>query len=193
MKDERIYLGHIREAISDIRAYGSAGEAAFLADRMRQDAIIRKLEIIRGTYPRFMSDIDARAVREKRRAMVACAAGAGLAAIVGVALERRHSNLEQEAIYWLCVVVAVGAIAALGKPSAAPARSAFLVGFAVRFGADLGRLAVLATRPSNQTADVLPPLPLMVILAAALAVAHGAAAAVATMVARAVVKPKNEA
>lgn len=46
MKDERLYLGHIREAINDIRAYASVGEEAFLADRMRQDAIIRKLEII---------------------------------------------------------------------------------------------------------------------------------------------------
>lgn len=46
MKDERIYLGHIRDAISDIRAYASVGEEAFLEDRMRQDAIIRKLEII---------------------------------------------------------------------------------------------------------------------------------------------------
>jgi len=46
VKDERIYLGHIRDAISDIRAYASVGEEAFLEDRMRQDAIIRKLEII---------------------------------------------------------------------------------------------------------------------------------------------------
>lgn len=46
MKDERIYLEHIRDAIIDIRAYASVGEEAFLADRMRQDAIIRKLEII---------------------------------------------------------------------------------------------------------------------------------------------------
>lgn len=46
MKDERIYLGHIRDAITDIRAYASVGEETFLADRMRQDAIIRKLEII---------------------------------------------------------------------------------------------------------------------------------------------------
>ena len=46
MKDERLYLGYIRDAISDIKAYASAGEEAFLADRMRQDAIIRKLEII---------------------------------------------------------------------------------------------------------------------------------------------------
>jgi uncharacterized protein with HEPN domain len=46
VKDERVYLGHIRDAISDIRAYASVGEDAFLADRMPQDAIIRKLEII---------------------------------------------------------------------------------------------------------------------------------------------------
>jgi uncharacterized protein with HEPN domain len=46
VKDERVYVGHIRDAISDIRAYASVGEEAFRADRMRQDAIIRKLEII---------------------------------------------------------------------------------------------------------------------------------------------------
>ncbi len=46
MKDERFYLGHIQSAISDIRTYASVGEESFLADRMRQDAIIRKLEII---------------------------------------------------------------------------------------------------------------------------------------------------
>lgn len=46
MKDERVYLSHIQDAIDDLRAYASVGEDAFLADRMRQDAIIRKLEII---------------------------------------------------------------------------------------------------------------------------------------------------
>jgi uncharacterized protein with HEPN domain len=46
VKDERLYLGHIRDAISDIRAYASVGQEAFFADRMRQDAVIRKLEII---------------------------------------------------------------------------------------------------------------------------------------------------
>jgi hypothetical protein len=40
VKDERIYLGHIRDAVSDIRAYASVGEEAFLADRMRQDGHI---------------------------------------------------------------------------------------------------------------------------------------------------------
>ncbi len=46
MKDERVYLGHIRDAINDIKSYAAVGEAAFLADRMRQDAVIRKLEIV---------------------------------------------------------------------------------------------------------------------------------------------------
>jgi uncharacterized protein with HEPN domain len=46
VKDQRIYLGHIRDAIRDIQAYTSLGHDTFLAERMRQDAVIRKLEII---------------------------------------------------------------------------------------------------------------------------------------------------
>jgi uncharacterized protein with HEPN domain len=46
VKDDRVYLGHIREAITDIEAYASVGRDAFASDRMRQDAVIRKLEII---------------------------------------------------------------------------------------------------------------------------------------------------
>jgi uncharacterized protein with HEPN domain len=55
VKDERPYLGHIRDAIHDIKAYSSAGQEAFLADRMRQDAIIRKLEIV-GEAVKRLSD-----------------------------------------------------------------------------------------------------------------------------------------
>ena len=46
MKDDRVYLGHIRDAIQDIEQYAAIGHDLFLADRMRQDAVIRKLEII---------------------------------------------------------------------------------------------------------------------------------------------------
>ena len=46
MKDDRVCLGHIRDAIRDIDGYGSLGRDAFMVERMRQDAIIRKLEII---------------------------------------------------------------------------------------------------------------------------------------------------
>jgi uncharacterized protein with HEPN domain len=46
VKDERVCLGHFRDAINDIEAYTSVGRDAFMTERMRQDAIIRKLEII---------------------------------------------------------------------------------------------------------------------------------------------------
>jgi uncharacterized protein with HEPN domain len=46
VKDDRVYLAHIRDAIHDIEQYAAAGRDAFMGDRMRQDAIVRKLEII---------------------------------------------------------------------------------------------------------------------------------------------------
>lgn len=46
MKDERIYLSHIIEAIEDIERYTAAGYEAFINERMQQDAVIRKLEVI---------------------------------------------------------------------------------------------------------------------------------------------------
>jgi uncharacterized protein with HEPN domain len=59
-KDERIFLRHIQEAINDIKAYASVGEEAFLADRMRQDAIIRKLEIIGEAVKQLSEEIRVR-------------------------------------------------------------------------------------------------------------------------------------
>jgi uncharacterized protein with HEPN domain len=55
VKDERVYLGHIRDALSDVEQYASVGREAFMADGMRQDAIIRKLEII-GEAVKQLSD-----------------------------------------------------------------------------------------------------------------------------------------
>lgn len=46
MKDDRVYLGHILDAIHDIEQYASVGRDAFMSDKMRQDALIRKLEVI---------------------------------------------------------------------------------------------------------------------------------------------------
>ena len=60
MKDERVYLGHIRDAINDIKSYAAVGEAAFLADRMRQDAVIRKLEIVGEAVKRISETTKAR-------------------------------------------------------------------------------------------------------------------------------------
>lgn len=46
MKDDRIYLLHIRDAIQQILEYTVAGQESFLADRKTQDAVVRNLEII---------------------------------------------------------------------------------------------------------------------------------------------------
>lgn len=46
MKDDRVYLLHIEEAIANIQDYVSAGKDAFFQKKMIQDAVIRNLEII---------------------------------------------------------------------------------------------------------------------------------------------------
>jgi uncharacterized protein with HEPN domain len=56
VKDDRVYLQHIRDALDDIATYASAGRDAFFAERMRQDATIRKLQII-GQAVKSLSNI----------------------------------------------------------------------------------------------------------------------------------------
>jgi uncharacterized protein with HEPN domain len=46
VKDDRVYLLHVRDAIDAITSYTAAGRDAFMADRKTQDAVIRNLEII---------------------------------------------------------------------------------------------------------------------------------------------------
>jgi uncharacterized protein with HEPN domain len=46
VKDNRIYLNHILEAIEDIERYTAPGYEAFMREPMQQDAVIRKLEVI---------------------------------------------------------------------------------------------------------------------------------------------------
>ena len=46
MKDDRFYLLHVRDAIDDVLTYALPGREAFFADRLRQDAVIRKVEVI---------------------------------------------------------------------------------------------------------------------------------------------------
>ena len=44
MKDQRVHLGYIRDAIDDISTCAAVGRDAFMSERMRQEAVIRKLE-----------------------------------------------------------------------------------------------------------------------------------------------------
>jgi uncharacterized protein with HEPN domain len=46
VKDDRVYLQHIRDALEDIATYCGNDRDAFFGDRMRQDATLRKLEVI---------------------------------------------------------------------------------------------------------------------------------------------------
>ena len=55
MKDNRVYLRHIRDAIIRIESYVSRGRPAFLAETIIQDAVIRNLEVI-GEATKNLSD-----------------------------------------------------------------------------------------------------------------------------------------
>ncbi len=46
MKDDRVYLQHIRDALGRILTYTASGRTAFLASPQAQDAVIRNLEIL---------------------------------------------------------------------------------------------------------------------------------------------------
>ncbi|MDZ4656940.1 MAG: DUF86 domain-containing protein [Bythopirellula sp.] len=46
MKEDRIYLAHIRDAIERIDCFTSGGRDHFLGEPMVQDAVIRNLEVI---------------------------------------------------------------------------------------------------------------------------------------------------
>ncbi len=64
MKDARVYLHHILAAIDDILSYTTDGVDTFMRDRMRQDAVVRKLEVI-GEATKQLSD----SVRQLRPAI----------------------------------------------------------------------------------------------------------------------------
>lgn len=55
MKDDRIYLLHIRDAIVKIRRYTQGGEEQFFDDDRTQDAVVQNLEII-GEAVKNLSD-----------------------------------------------------------------------------------------------------------------------------------------
>ena len=51
MKDDRLYLLHIRDCIDRVEEYTEAGRDAFLAETMRQDAVVRNLVRVRVSAP----------------------------------------------------------------------------------------------------------------------------------------------
>ena len=59
MKDDRIYLLHIRDALHHIRDYTRGGKEQFFADRRTQDAVVRNLEIIGEATKRISQSLKA--------------------------------------------------------------------------------------------------------------------------------------
>jgi len=59
MKDDRVYLRRIRDAITRIESYVGGGREAFLAYSMIQDAVIRNLEVIGEAVKNLSSDLRA--------------------------------------------------------------------------------------------------------------------------------------
>jgi uncharacterized protein with HEPN domain len=46
LKDDRVYLAHLRDAIERILNYTAQGRDEFVQDEKTQDAVVRNLEII---------------------------------------------------------------------------------------------------------------------------------------------------
>jgi uncharacterized protein with HEPN domain len=57
MKDQRVPLRHILDAIGRIELYTAPGREAFDADSMRRDAIARNLEVIGEAVNRLPEDV----------------------------------------------------------------------------------------------------------------------------------------
>lgn len=59
MKDDRLYLIHIRECIGRIREYTADGEDAFYADTKTQDAVLRNLQTLAESTGRLSDSLKA--------------------------------------------------------------------------------------------------------------------------------------
>ena len=58
MKDrDRLFLGHVLEAIDEIASYTTGGRGEFLADRKTQSAVIRQIEIIGEAVKRLSPEL----------------------------------------------------------------------------------------------------------------------------------------
>ena len=57
MKDDRVYLAHIRDAVERILKYTSEGKSEFDRDDKTQDAVVRNLEIIGEAVKNVSNDL----------------------------------------------------------------------------------------------------------------------------------------
>jgi uncharacterized protein with HEPN domain len=55
LKDDRIYLAHVCDAVERVETFTAGGHESFISDPMIQDAVIRNLEVI-GEAVKNLSD-----------------------------------------------------------------------------------------------------------------------------------------
>ena len=60
MKDDRLYLVHVRECIAYILEFTAEGKDAFSADRKTQDAVLRNLHTLSESIQRISEDLKLR-------------------------------------------------------------------------------------------------------------------------------------
>ena len=60
MKEDRIYLLHIRGALERILSYTAQGKQALLADARTQDAVVRNLEVVGEAVKNLSESLNAR-------------------------------------------------------------------------------------------------------------------------------------
>ncbi|MDQ3005307.1 MAG: DUF86 domain-containing protein [Chloroflexota bacterium] len=60
MKDDRLYLIYIREAIERIEEYTQEGKQVFLEDHRTQDAVLRNLHTLAESTQRISNDLKAK-------------------------------------------------------------------------------------------------------------------------------------
>jgi uncharacterized protein with HEPN domain len=59
VKDDRLFLIHVRESIGRIEEYTADGREAFFADTRTQDAVLRNLQTLSESTQRLSSDLKA--------------------------------------------------------------------------------------------------------------------------------------
>jgi uncharacterized protein with HEPN domain len=59
VKDDRVYLLHIRDALDRVAAYTAGGREGFFGDPKTQDAVVRNLEIVGEAAKRLSESVRA--------------------------------------------------------------------------------------------------------------------------------------
>jgi len=60
VKDDRLYLLHVRECIARIQEFTADGKEAFFTDRKTQDAVLRNLHTLSESIQRISDDLKRR-------------------------------------------------------------------------------------------------------------------------------------